>query len=206
MQFFADHFPALSFHAAGLHDDGVPQPEFLFFDKIEKGVSHADKQHILPRFVERDKLLDQLVIIAQIIAAVWIVAAFDEIVDHIDERRAFAVEIARQKRQYDVIFDVAVKLGKCLAETAFVKRNIRDQVPARDRARRAGTREYFFRGCASREHVAALEELYRKERNLNQRFDMLSVGTQKITKFPVHLIVFVLVPKNFQSNLFELLL
>ena len=93
-----------SFHAAGLHDDGVVQFGGVTLGQIPQRVAYTQKY--LRARISRHVTYEFLVFVEVEAARA---AAGDEAVDHIDERRAFALQVVGQQSVYAPLFGRAVE-------------------------------------------------------------------------------------------------
>ena len=144
--------------------------------------------------------------VVEVKSAFGIVGHLDQVFDHVNQGRTFALQIGGKQSQNHVILDIAVELGKSFSITFFIQGNVGDEMLAGCHSGRAATGEGFFGYIGIRNHLVAFEKLYRQKGDLLQRFYFLDIGLQKIAKFSIDQIVFILEAKSFQGNFFKLLL
>lgn len=127
-------------------------------------------------------------------------AAFDEIINHINQRRTFAFQIRRKQGQNHIILNVSVKFRKTQSIALLVQRNITHQMTTGAHACGSAAGKDLLDVGLTANHLVTFKKLYRQKRNLCNRFYLLNIHLQIIAKSSVYCIVLVLMSEHFKRQ------
>ena len=151
---------AAALHAAGLHDDRIAQLRGVPFGQVPQRIAHAQQDF---RFRIGCHVRQQAFVVVEVEPART--APSDQAVDHVDQRRPFALQVVGQQAIEAPPRRIAVETFERGGERCLVERRRGHHVMRRDALSRVARREDDLRFRVAAVDVAPLEEFDRQHRD-----------------------------------------